>query len=134
MTHESDNAIHRGGCLCGAVRYRITGPLRPVINCHCQQCRRTSGHFVAATQCPQSALQMDGDSLGLKWFHSSQEAKRGFCSQCGSSLFWTRVGSQSVSVMAGTLDQAEDLQTSRHIYVADKGDYYQLNDGLPQES
>ena len=49
MTRYADKAGHRGRCLCGAVNYRVDGPLRPVVACHCGQCQRTSGHFVAAT-------------------------------------------------------------------------------------
>ena len=76
-----------GSCLCGAVRYEVRGGLRKVVYCHCGQCRKTSGHFVAATACDTDALVMLEDS-GLAWFESSDIAARGFCTTCGSSLFW----------------------------------------------
>ena len=120
-----------GGCLCGGVRYRVTGPLRPVIYCHCGQCRRTSGHFVAATAVAGDALVVvENDSLD--WFASSESASRGFCNRCGSSLFWRPTSGEHVSIMAGTLDETGGLKAVEHIYVDDKGDYYELTDDLPK--
>jgi hypothetical protein len=57
----------QGGCACGAVRYEVRGPLRPIIACHCTQCRRTSGHFFAATACRRSVFALL-KSATLKWF------------------------------------------------------------------
>ena len=120
-----------GSCLCGGVRYRLTEPPRPVVYCHCSQCRRTSGHFVAATAVARDALVIVADE-SLEWFASSEFASRGFCRRCGSSLFWRRVAGDRVSIMAGTLDDPDGLQAREHIYVADKGSYYDLTDGLPK--
>lgn len=120
-----------GGCLCGGVRYRVTGPLRPVIYCHCSQCRRTSGHFVAATAVAKDALHIESDE-SLEWFASSDSASRGFCKRCGSSLFWLPGGRNHVSIMAGTLDKSAGLEAVEHIHVSDKGDYYELADDLPK--
>jgi hypothetical protein len=122
-----------GRCLCGAVNYTVTGPLRPVVFCHCKMCRRASGHFVAATACtlPQLSIQ---PTEQLKWYHSSSEAQRGFCGQCGSNLFWKPTGGTYVSIWAGTLDDPTGLNGTEHIYVADKGDYYTLDDRLPKSS
>lgn len=119
-----------GGCLCGAVRYRYEGALREVIGCHCNQCRRTSGHFVAATQGQRERLMLERDD-GLHWYRSSPGVSRGFCRECGSSLFWTRDDSGRVSIMAGTLDGATGLELTRHIHVADAGDYYAIDPDLP---
>jgi len=118
----------RGGCLCGAVRYRVTGPLRAVLACHCQQCRKTSGHHVAATAAPRDAVAIEG---AVTWYASSAQARRGFCGTCGSNLFWDG-GDADLSIFAGTLNGPTGLRTSGHIYCADKGDYYTLTDGLPQ--
>lgn len=120
-----------GRCLCGGVRYRVAGDLRPVIYCHCGQCRRTSGHFVAATAVAMDALEIvAGESL--TWFASSEYASRGFCRVCGSSLFWRLDDGSHMSIMAGTLDDSGGLEAVEHIYVGDKGGYYELTDGLPQ--
>lgn len=114
---------HRGQCLCGAVTFTVTGPLRDVIFCHCEQCQRTSGHFVAATACAGQDLNIDTDQ-GLRWFASSDSASRGFCNQCGSSLFWRMHGRDAVSIMAGALDRPTGLVASHHLFAERAGDYY----------
>ena len=122
-----------GGCLCGGVRYRLSGSLRPVIYCHCSQCRRTSGHFVAATAVQENALSIVTDE-SLEWFASSESASRGFCRRCGSSLFWRSPTRDYVAIMAGTLDASRGLTAVEHIHVGDKGDYYDLTDDLPKSA
>lgn len=123
--------VHEGGCLCGAVRYRAAGRLRPVVNCHCGQCRRTHGHFAAYTAAPRAAVTLLAEE-GLRWYESSPGIRRGFCTGCGASLFWERVGGPMLSIAAGTLDAPTGLATVGHIYVASAGDYYQIADDLPQ--
>ena len=120
-----------GSCLCGAVRFEAHGAPRPVIVCHCGQCRKWSGHQVAATAVPRDGLRLI-ESRGLKWYRSSDFAGRGFCAECGSSLFWQHDREDHTSIMAGTLDSPTGLETGSHIYVADCGDYYQIEDGLPR--
>ena len=121
------DVIRTGSCLCGAVRYRVTGPMRPVIACHCTQCRKTSGHHVAATSAPRDRIGITGE---VRWFQSSPTARRGFCPVCGSNLFWDGQGT-TLSIMAGTLDAPTGLILRGHIFCADKGDYYEIADGLP---
>ena len=120
-----------GGCLCGAVRYEVLGPLRAVVACHCTQCRRTTGHFLAATAARESDLRMTRAS-GLRWYDSSTAARRGFCGDCGSTLFWHGAGRDYVSIAAGSIDGATGLALVQHIHVADKGDYYTIADGAAQ--
>jgi hypothetical protein len=122
-----------GGCLCGAVRYEVRGPLRPVIGCHCTQCRRMTGHFMAATAARHAHFRLLSDST-LGWYAASPEARRGFCTRCGSTLFWQGVGRDYISIAAGTLDDASGLKVAGHIFVADKGSYYAIEDGTPQTS
>ena len=131
MSNGDRRETHSGGCLCGAVTYQVTGPLRPVIACHCGQCRRTSGHFVAATAAWRDDVRLTEDR-GLAWYRSSARAERGFCTICGSSVLWRAEGSPTISIMAGTLDEGHGLATAAHIFVADKGAYYEIADGLPQ--
>ena len=128
---ETVKTSTHGSCLCGAVRYRVSGPLRPIIACHCIQCRKSSGHYVAATACPSKDLQIDGDTL--QWFASSSEAERGFCSRCGSNLFWRRMGANSTSIWAGSIDGPTGLQIAQQMFTGSKGDYYDLPDA-PQVS
>jgi hypothetical protein len=125
--------MSQGRCLCGAVQYEVRGPLRPVVYCHCGMCRRTSGHFVAATACAREDLVLKSSS-SLQWYQSSAAARRGFCNQCGSNLFWEPLGEGRMSIMAGTLDAPTGLTAQGHIFVAEAGDYYQITDGLPQSA
>lgn len=118
-----------GGCHCGAVRFTVDGALRDVVYCHCSQCRRQTGHFVAATRCDDAALTVTG-AKHLTWYAASEAARRGFCRHCGSLLFWKACGSDRTSIMAGGFDTPSGLVASRHIYAADKGDYYTIADGL----
>ncbi len=120
-----------GHCLCGAVRYAVHGPLRPVIYCHCTMCRRAGGHFVAATACAREHLAIESGEM-LTWYRSSPAARRGFCRQCGSNLFWEADGSATISIMAGSLDAPAGLTAREHIFTAEAGAYYRIDDGLPQ--
>jgi hypothetical protein len=124
-------STHHGACLCGAVRFRTRGRLRGVVYCHCSQCRRQTGHFVAATSASDADIDLEGvDSLA--WYAASDEARRGFCQVCGTSLFWKHNELDSTSIMAGAFDRPSGLVAEGHIFVADKGDYYEICDGLPQ--
>ena len=122
-----------GSCLCGGVAYRLSGDLRPSVACHCVQCRKTSGHYVSATQVGPNQLEITKSDT-LHWYRSSPLAERGFCAQCGSSLFWRHAhDGGAVSVMSGTIDGPTGLRTEKHIFVADKGDYYEIADDVPQK-
>ena len=118
----------RGSCLCGAVRYAVDAPLRPVIACHCRQCRKTSGHHVAATAARRDTIRIEG---AVRWYASSTTARRGFCPVCGSNLFWDGPGGY-LSIFAGTIDGDPGVRLVGHIYCADKCAYYDIADGLPQ--
>ena len=118
---------HRGSCLCGSCAYEISGPLRNVIACHCTQCRKQTGHFMAATNAQLGDFRLVR-AESLRWYRASSQAQRGFCSTCGSTLFWQADGSDEISITAGTLDGATGLTIEGHIYCADKGDYYLIPD------
>src|SRR5271155_1485311 len=119
--------VASGGCMCGAVRYEVRGPLRDVICCHCQQCRRSSGHFVAATACRKVNFQLLSGAT-LTWYSFVPGLRRGFCSGCGSSLFFEDINGERMSIAAGTLDLPQGLKVGAHIYAAEKGNYYVIND------
>lgn len=123
--------VRTGACLCGAVRFETRGALRGVVYCHCSQCRKQTGHYYAATNVADEELAIEG-SDDLTWYAASPQAKRGFCRICGSALFWKRNGSNVTSVMAGAFDSPSGLAGQAHIFVADKGDYYEIDDGLPR--
>lgn len=124
-------SVHDGGCLCGAVRFCARGPLRAVIFCHCSQCRRQTGLYVAAT----AVAQADFDLLAadtLRWFAASDHAQRGFCATCGTVLFWKPTRGEHLSILAGALDRPEILTPGFHICVAGRPAFYTITDGLPQ--
>jgi hypothetical protein len=127
-------AIRTGGCLCGGVTYQLRGALRPVVACHCLQCRKTSGHYVAATQVTASNASISGETL--TWYRSSETAERGFCSVCGSNLFWRRLGNDHISIWAGTIDGPTGLHMESQLHTESAGDYYDLPDVpiIPQSS
>lgn len=130
MTKQQTD-LRKGSCLCGRVRFETSGSLREVVACHCGQCRKQSGHFYAATNVSDDALEVDGLEF-LKWYQSSDKAKRGFCSECGSSLFWKHDDDAFTSVLAGAFEKPTGLKLTRHIFTDHKGDYYEITDDLPQ--
>ena len=112
-----------GRCECGAVAFEVKHVRDTVTVCHCSQCRRTSGHLWASTHAAFDDLTFTQDS-GLRWYVSSETAKRGFCAKCGSSLFYRMNGERGIGIAAGCLDVTNGLRIGKHIYVASKGDYY----------
>ena len=122
----------KGSCLCGAISYQVTGPLSDDLAgaCHCTQCRKQSGHYWAAASVPDAQIAIAGP---VKWYRSSPHARRGFCPECGSFLFWQRPGSGKTDFSLGSVDGPTGLNLSGHIYTAFKGDYYEIADGLPQD-
>lgn len=127
-----------GRCLCGGVEFSIVAdePERADA-CHCTQCRRWSGHYWASVNGSIGSLSFSKGEDRLKWYRASDSARRGFCGECGSSLFWHADGLEKhkdrVAVALGALDEPTGLKLGVHIFVADKGDYYDISDGLPQK-
>lgn len=127
-----------GRCLCGAIRFSLAvDDLKEPGACHCSQCRRWAGHFWAAVNAPLEAVDIaDGEEV-LRWYRASDYARRGFCPNCGSSLLWHADKlddhQDRIAVALGALDAPTGLKMVEHIFVADKGDYYDIADGLPQK-
>ncbi|MGB0506966.1 MAG: GFA family protein [Pikeienuella sp.] len=120
---------YTGSCHCRGVTYQVDEPLRDVVACHCEQCRKTSGHHVAATSAPKVQFRL-GEDATLSWYRASDTARRGFCNKCGGNLFWDRDGDDNISIFAGTLDTPTGLTCSSHIFVANKSDYYDIPQGV----
>ena len=125
--------VYTGQCECGSVSYQVTGALRDVVNCHCKQCQRTHGNFAAYTAARLKSLVLTSQE-GLKWYVLSDRSKRGFCQHCGASLFWQATDKDYICIDAGSLINATGLKAVAHIFVASKGDYYDLSDELPKIS
>ena len=125
-----------GTCLCGAIRFEIDEPLEHSPEaCHCSQCRKQTGHFFVGVNVRRSALRVSGDDQ-LRWYPSSDKVRRGFCGRCGSTLFWepTLPDYAWTSVALGCLDAHPPLKIAKHIFVADKGRYYEIGDEAPQHA
>jgi hypothetical protein len=121
----------RGSCLCGSVTFTVAGPLPAPDACHCVQCRKWTGHFLASTDVPRSALAISGGE-NVSWYASSARVRRGFCSRCGSSLFWDPPARDWIGVAMGAFEAPTGTRLGKHIFFAQKGDYYEIGDGLPQ--
>lgn len=116
-----------GSCLCGAVKFEAEN-LRNVLACHCRQCRKTTGNYMSATAATDADLKMI-ETRGLKWYRSSDAAKRGFCGECGSVLFWKGDGKDYTAIAAGSIDGKTELKLEGHIFCDDAGDYYEISGG-----
>lgn len=131
MSEAGVRAVHRGHCLCGDVRYEVKGALTPAVACHCTQCRRQTGHFLVSADVATADVTLTG-SEHIRWYEASALARRGFCGRCGSFLFWMRPDSGRIAIALGGFETPTGTAIDRHIFVADKGDYYRIDDGAPQ--
>lgn len=131
MQMNDNETRSSGGCLCGAVRYDVRGPLRDVVNCHCSMCQRLHGNFGPHSKARKVNITVTEDG-GLAWYKTSPIARRGFCRECGTSLFWEPFDLDATGIIAGTLDRNDDLKTIGHIFVGEKAGFYEISDDLPQ--
>jgi hypothetical protein len=123
--------LKRGACLCGRVSFTVAGDLRAPDACHCVQCRKQSGHYFASTNVPRAMLVITGQE-NVSWYQSSADVQRGFCSTCGSFLFWDPPARDWIAIAMGAFDTPTSAHLEKHIFVAEKGDYYDITDDLPQ--
>ncbi len=124
----------KASCMCGSVCIGVEGELEHQPEaCHCVQCRKQSGNFLSAVNVRKTRLLLEGEEH-VKWYRSSEKVERGFCEHCGSTLFWkpNLEGYEWISVAMGLFDEATGTCISKHTFVGEKGDYYTLNDGIPQ--
>jgi hypothetical protein len=122
---------HTGSCLCGSVSFTVSGKIGPPDACHCSNCRKLSGHFFASGNVPRASLAVTGAD-NVTWYQSSAKVRRAFCARCGSSLFWDPSGYDWIAIAMGAFDAPTNTHLDRHIFVSEKGDYYEIADGLPQ--
>jgi hypothetical protein len=118
----AEEKTRTGSCLCGGIAFTITGPIRNIITCYCAQCRKTSGNYVAASNCSKDQLTFLSDKT-LTWYQSSKELRRGFCNRCGSNVLIDVTHNNTYSLPAGVLDQPTGLRTIAEIYVDQRPDY-----------
>jgi hypothetical protein len=124
-----------GRCLCGAVTCEVRGLLRDVVVCHCVECRRWAGAAGAFAAALNQDLVVQGDAL--RWIdspESSRGARRAFCAECGSSLFWKAADAERTGIAVGSLDAPTGLRVAAHIYTHDAPDWDALPaDGVPRD-
>jgi hypothetical protein len=125
-------APFEGGCLCGAIRYRINGSPRLVSACHCSICRKASGAPMVVWLTVNKTL-VEFLSGTLAWYKSSEHGRRGFCPNCGAQIVSTHDGyANYYELTAGSLDDPNQVALERHVFAPDRISWMHLCDGLPQ--
>lgn len=121
-----------GGCLCGKVRYEISGGLSDVSHCHCSMCRRQHGAAFAtyANFAPAEFSWSAGAEL-VKMYEPSPDGGWCFCRECGSSLAGTEDG-KVTSITLGTVAGDPGIKPESHIFVGSKASWHEITDDLPQ--
>lgn len=121
-----------GGCLCGAIRYRIDEELKQAGSCYCSMCRKSHGAaFGTYAAVPDGSLTWLSGKDEVKIYRSSTEGGRAFCPRCGSTL-----GAVENDVLKwvtlGTVDGDPGVRSQAHIFVASKAPWHDITDDLPQ--
>ncbi len=133
--NTDETKVVKGQCFCGKVRFEVRGPLSDVTLCHCRECRRFHGHLGAYTFTPREHVKMLDDAY-LKWHRSLNDftpnVRKGFCSECGSSIFSDQRDLASIAIAAGVLDTPTGMKIRGHVWMEQAGDYYEVADGTPQ--
>ncbi len=128
----ADREFPEGGCLCGAVRYRVTAePIARSI-CHCRSCRLASGAPSVAWSVfrPQDFSFVRGTPIA---FASSPSVVRTFCGRCGSPLTYRHTGRpQAVDVTTATFDHPELFPPDKEIWIEHRIDWERVNEEIPQ--
>jgi hypothetical protein len=126
-----------GGCLCGAIRYRVPLPPLWVAHCHCSMCRRAQGAgFVTWFGVPGEKFSFIGTADRLRIYRSSADAQRSFCGRCGSPLFFeSKHWPGELHLTLASLDPAvaATLQPQMHAYWSSRAPWIVLGDDLPRK-
>ena len=128
----TERELFNGGCRCGAIRYRVSGPPVMVEYCHCDSCRRSSGSAVSVLAgFPRDEFEILN---GLPTYYESTPAvKRSFCGICGSPLFYeNQEYPDEVYISLGSFDQPEQLPPDRHVWVSERITWHRIGDDLSQ--
>jgi hypothetical protein len=123
-----------GGCLCGGIRFQITGKLGPAGYCHCKQCQRASGSAFAANAPARTRyFQLTSGADLVSEYESSAGKFRAFCRRCGSPIYSRRDSEPDLRrIRLGTLDSDPERRPLAHVWVGAKAPWYPIEDGLPQ--
>ena len=123
-----------GKCLCGRVSYKVSVDPNFILNCHCEDCRRSTGAvFGTNVFVAEDKVQITGElSSYSHTADSGNTMTKRFCPKCGTLLFGNSSGRQnSVSIRAGTIDQFDLIEPQMNLFVAKKIKSTPINDSLP---
>jgi len=128
--------MHKGSCLCGAVRFEIEGEIETVLKCHCQKCRKASGTaFGTNAPIQSSAFRLVDGADALASYQSTPDLARYFCRNCGSPIYSQRTSTPELKrLRVGSLDTPLKARPSAHIYVGSKAEWDEILDTLPQHA
>jgi hypothetical protein len=128
----SEKVPFTGKCLCGAVRFEVTPPTKWCAHCHCSLCRRAHGAaFVTWFGVERSNFKLASGSDVVSWYQSSREARRGFCSRCGSTMFFeSQRWPDEVHITLAHMDGAIDRSPTAHVFYDSHVDWVELGDKL----
>lgn len=124
--------IHTGGCQCGAVRYRAEGEIGFPHLCHCRMCQKAAGNYFL----PLGGARHENFTLTRgepAWFQSSHNVRRGFCSQCGTPLFYDG-GHDHISITLGSLDDPKSVKPEMQTNLSHKMPWFDALDTLGHEA
>jgi hypothetical protein len=113
------------------VSFKVQGVIPKASSCHCTKCRKATGHYEAGVDVKKSAVTISGET-NLTWYFSSERVRRGFCSTCGSPMFFDPPAADWIGLMLGAFDGPTGTKIAEHVFVSSKGDYYEICDGAPQ--
>ncbi|MCP8686491.1 GFA family protein [Marinobacterium sedimentorum] len=123
-----------GSCLCGKVKYAISGQVGDIVHCHCKTCRKAHGSaFSSVAAVNDNDFTVSG-SDNLSSFESSEGKRRYFCSNCGTQVYAKRANTQHVILRLGSLDDDPQSSEKSHIWVSEKASWYSINSQLPEHS
>ncbi len=118
----ADDGTRKGHCLCGAVTFRVSEGTSEVAACHCSMCRRWSGGPLMVLDASGDVAFTGEESIGV--YKSSEWGERGFCSKCGTNLFWRMADRSHYVVSVGALEDMDGLVLSHEIFVDEKPSFY----------
>ena len=126
------DALLHGGCLCGAIRFEVTPPTKWCAHCHCSLCRRAHGAaFVTWFGADRSSFELVTGADELSWYQSTPAARRGFCSRCGSTIFFeSERWADEVHIALACMEDAIDRSPKTHVFYDSHVDWIELGDEL----
>jgi len=133
MDPQKTPELLRGGCYCGSVRYEVADEFRSALNCHCSDCRRSTGStFKPFAGIEREKLRLVRGSDGLLIFGALEGNHDVHCKTCGTLLFSVLDHGTRLHLTLGSLHDAPSIRPSAHIFVGDKAPWFQICDSLPQ--